>query len=119
MKPAAVFALLIWSVLLGACGSPRPEGETCKLVNAGRHPAFVGPVPIPRGKPPSQTPATEGRQFRIPAPDTNFVKNLIESLRTTSRGRASRAYSVHAITAGGQVGAYGPGGLAGWRDGDG
>ena len=115
MKPAAVFALLIWSVLLGACGSPRPEGDTCKLVNAGRHPAFVGPVPIPRGKPPSQTPSVEGRQFRIPAPDTIFVKNLIESLRASPRGRASRAYSVLAITAGGQVGAYGAGVLAGWK----
>ena len=115
MRLAGLGALVIALALLGACGSPRPEGDTCKLVNAGRHPAFVGPVPIPRGKPPSQTPSAEGRQFRVPAPDTIFVKNLIESLRTTSRGRASRAYSVLAITAGGQVGAYGAGVLAGWK----
>ena len=95
MRLAGLGALVIALVLLGACGSPRPEGDTCKLVNAGRHPAFVGPVPIPRGRPPSQTPSAEGRQFRVPAPDTIFVKNLIESLRTTSRGRASQIGRAH------------------------
>jgi hypothetical protein len=115
MRFAAPTALLIASLSLGACGSPRPEGDTCKLVHTGGRPGFVGPIPNPRGKPPIQTPSAPNRQFRIPAPNAAFVRNLVDSLRTTMRMRSSRSYNLLAISAGGQIGAYGAGVLTGWK----
>jgi hypothetical protein len=117
MRSAVPVALLIALLFLGGCGSPRPEGETCKLVRAGGLPAFAGPIPVPRNRPPIQT-LTEGRLFRVPGPNAAFVRNIVETLHTAMRARGSRSYKLLTITAGGEVGAYGAGVLAGWKYGN-
>ena len=103
-------------IALAGCGLPRAEkGATCRAVEAGQ------PVP----QPPYSTLPISRRTIRFSQPverelyvttrNVPFVRNLLDSFVVRTRAKPGRPYHVLALSAGGQVGAYGAGVVAGWK----
>jgi hypothetical protein len=103
-------------VALAGCGLPRAEkGGTCRAVEAGQ--------PIPQ--PPYSTLPISRRVIRFTQPverelyvttrNVPFVRDLLASIAARTRAKPGRPYHVLALSAGGQVGAYGAGVVAGWK----
>ena len=103
-------------IVLAGCGLPRVEkGATCRAVEARQ------PVP----QPPYSTLPISRRVIRFTQPverelyvttrNVPFVRNLLDSLAVRTRAKPGRPYHVLALSAGGQVGAYGAGVVAGWK----
>ena len=109
-------ALLLTLALLAGCESPRAEkGATCLAIEAGE------PLPLPRYL---RLPTVQ-RAVRFSQPveselyvtprNLPFVRNLLASIEMRAPAKSRRPYHVLALSAGGEVGAYGAGVLAGWK----
>jgi Patatin-like phospholipase len=107
---------LLTIALLAGCGSLRAEkGDTCLAIEAG--------IPLPQPqffKLPSVTRAVrfsepvESELYVTPR-NLPFVRNLLASIKIRTQAEPQRPYHVLALSAGGEVGAFGAGILAGWK----
>src|SRR3979409_20820 len=108
---------LLLLIVLAGCGLPRAEkGATCRAVEAGQ------PVPQP---PYSTLPISRRtirfsqsveRELYVTTRNVPFVRNLLDSFVVRTRAKPGRPYHVLALSAGGQVGADGAGGVAGCEE---
>ena len=117
MRFRAWLPLLLLTGLAGGCGSPRVEkGETCRAVEAGQEISQPPYSTMPLTYRVTRFSQPVERELYVTPRNTPFIRNLLDSI--TLRTRATprrRPYQVLALSAGGQVGAYGAGVLAGWK----
>lgn len=107
---------LLTIVLLAGCGSLRTEkGETCLAIEAGiplPQPQFFK---LPSVERPVRFSVPVESELYVTPRNLPFVRNLLASIELRAQAEPRRPYHVLALSAGGEVGAYGAGVVAGWK----
>ena len=107
---------LLTIALLASCGSLRTEkGDTCLASEAGiplSQPRFFK---VPSLERPVRFSEPVETDLYVTPRNLPFVRNLLTSINLRTQTNPQRRYHVLALSAGGEVGAFGAGVLAGWK----